>query len=165
MGDKGWRRGEGGEGGAVGMGEGGGREGKDGGGEREGGGGGGCGGRWWCGPWDHKRVSGDTLACVQRIKWASASALAPSAGLSSRKKTYACSLRRQVPGVPKHKSSPNRKSSPPHPPLLRRKGGRNLFHLLGVGCPGSGMISEVAPGRVFLASRTLLPLLPPASKR
>ena len=35
--------------------------------------------------------------------------------------------------------------------------GRNLFHRLGVECPGSGMTSEDAPGRVFLVNRTLLP--------
>ena len=27
---------------------------------------------------------------------------------------------------------------PPHPPSPSEEGGRNLFHLLGVGCPGSG---------------------------
>ena len=64
---------------------------------------------WWCGPWNHKCVSVETLACVQQIKWASASALAPSAGLSSRKKTYACSLRVQVPGYPRHNPKSRKK--------------------------------------------------------
>ena len=40
----------------------------------------------WCRPYKNERVSVDTHACMQLIKWASASALAPSAGLSSRKK-------------------------------------------------------------------------------
>ena len=46
----------------------------------------GGGGRWWWWSWWYKKRAG-------------ASAPAPSAGLTSRKKTYALSLRRQVPGV------------------------------------------------------------------
>ena len=42
------------------------------------------------------RVSGDTHVCIHR-----ASAPAPSAGLTSRQKPNACSLRKQVPSVPK----------------------------------------------------------------
>ena len=43
---------------------------------------------WWllCRLCNNERVSVDTHACMQLVKWASASALAPSAGLSSRKK-------------------------------------------------------------------------------
>ena len=56
------------------------------------------------------------------------------------------------------------RGTPTSPSSPSEEGERNLFHLLGVGCPGSGMRSEASPGRVFLVSRTLLPLLPPASQ-
>ena len=46
-----------------------------------------------------------THACNE-FKWASAGALALSAGLTSRQKPYACSLRRQVPSVPGCKTHP-----------------------------------------------------------
>ena len=107
---------------------------------------------WWCGHDVTRRLK----------KWASASALASSAGLSSRQKPSACSLRRQVPGIPKAK---------PHPTPSRGKrlrgsptshtnsfGGRerNLFHLFGVGCPRSGILCKETPGRVFLVNQTLL---------
>ena len=52
---------------------------------------------------------------------------------------YACSLRRQVPGVPSanlaqpQDEEKDCEARPPHSPLLRREGGNNLFHLLGVG--------------------------------
>ena len=84
--------------------------------------------------------------CIACVKWAIASALTPLAGLTSRETLYACSLRRQVPGVPSgtHHPTPRRRKrlrgTPTSPPLLRRKGERNLFHLLGVGCPWSGIL-------------------------
>ena len=104
-------------------------------------------------------LSMSTHACNEFKNRAGASAPAPSAGLTSRKKPYACSLRRQVPGVPSaNLTQPQTQGEekdceahPPHPPLLRRKQRSNLFHRLGVGCPGSGMNIEDAPGRVFLA--------------
>ena len=57
---------------------------------------------------------------------------------------YACSLRRQVPDVPgcKPHPTPSRgkrlRGSPTSPPTPSEEGGRNLFRLLSVGCPGSG---------------------------
>ena len=44
-------------------------------------------------------------------------------------------------------------------PTPSEEGGRNLFHLLGVGCPGSGTGENNAPGRVFLVRRTLFTVL------
>ena len=67
-------------------------------------------------------------ARMHLIKKASTSVLASSAGLSSRL-PYACCLREQVPGVPKCKITQPQgeekdcEARPPHPPLLRRKGG------------------------------------------
>ena len=52
---------------------------------------------------------------------------------------------------------------PPQPSTPSEEGGRNLFHLLGVGCHWSGILCKETPGRVFLVSRTLLPILPPVS--
>ena len=66
-------------------------------------------------------------------------ALVRSAGLTSRKKPYACSLRRQVPGVPsanhiqpqvEEKRLRGKPTS--HPPLLRRKGGRGGGRFLSI---------------------------------
>ena len=57
-------------------------------------------------------------------------------------------------------------------PTPSEKGRRHLFHLLGVGCPGSGILCKETSGRVFLVSRTLcvflvsrtlLTILPPVS--
>ena len=68
-------------------------------------------------------------ACNELKKWASTSVLAPSTGLTSRKKPHTCSLRRQTPSVPDGKITQPRveekdcEARPPHPPLLRRKGG------------------------------------------
>ena len=67
------------------------------------------------------------------ITWTNASALVPSAGLTSQKKPYALSLRRQVPGVSRCKTSSNPKSRKKIPrlahlaPLQRRKGGAQPF--------------------------------------
>ena len=84
------------------------------------------------------------------------------------KRPYALSLRRQVPGVPECKSftqfqfeEKDCEARRPHPPLLRRKGGRNLFHRLGVECPWSGMLTGETLARVFLVRRTLLTMLLP----
>ena len=100
-----------------------------------------------------------THACNQK-KWASARAPAPSAGLSSRQKPCACSLRRQVPGVPQVQNltqpqveEKDCEASPTSPPTPSEEGRRNLFHLLGVGCTRSGILCKDAPGRVFLVSR------------
>ena len=74
------------------------------------------------------RVYPCTPTVMQLIKKANTNVLASSAGLSSRK-PYACSLREQVPGVPKCKITQPQgeekdcEARPPHPPLLRRKGG------------------------------------------
>ena len=90
---------------------------------------------WWCRSCNNERVSGDTHACMQLIKRAGASAPTPSAGLTSRQRTYALSLRRQVPGVPKCKNlaqlqfeEKDCEARQPHPPLLRRKGGAIFYH-------------------------------------
>ena len=91
---------------------------------------GGCGGCGGCGAdvvYD-MRVYPCTPTVMQLIKKASTSVLASSAGLSSRQ-PYACCLREQVPGVPKRKLTQPQgeekdcEARPPHPPLLRRKGG------------------------------------------
>ena len=80
--------------------------------------------RTWC----NAQVSVHLCAQVQLIKKASTSVLASSAGLSSRQ-PYACCLREQVPGVPKCKLTQPQgeekdcEARPPHPQLLRRKGG------------------------------------------
>ena len=50
-------------------------------------------------------------------------------------------------------------------PTPSEEGGRNLFHLLGIGCPGSRMSCTSKLGHVFLVNRTLLPVLLPASTR
>ena len=76
-------------------------------------------------------LSMSTHACNEFKKRAGASALVPSAGLTSRKKgPYACSLRRQVKGVPSANLPKAREKDcearPPHPPLLRRKGRANF---------------------------------------
>ena len=131
---------------------------------------------WWCARvwvwvWEvvrtmcNTRVSIHACAPCNEIKRTSASALA------LRPETpYACSLRRQVPGIPNGKITQPRgeekdcEARPPHSPLRRKGGGRNLFHLFGVGCHGSGLLHEDTPGRVFLVSRTLLPSSLPASK-
>ena len=63
-------------------------------------GGGGGGGGADC-PITKTCLTMSTHAFKSNLKWTSASALVPSAGLTSRKKeTYVCSLRRQVPGIP-----------------------------------------------------------------
>ena len=132
--------------------------------------------RWWwwlCGLCIRRVCLSIHANGCNELNRAGASAPAPSAGLTSRKKPYACSLRRQVPGVPSANLTQPQlqgeekdcEAHPPHPPLLRRKQRSNLFHRLGVGCPGSGMNIEDAPGRVFLVSRTLLPTLLPESRR
>ena len=80
--------------------------------------------RTWCYTW----VSVHPCARVHLIKKANTNVLASSAGQSSRK-PYACSLREQVPGVPRCKITQPQgeekdcEARPPHPPLLRRKGG------------------------------------------
>ena len=89
-----------------------------------------------------QRVSGDTLACVHLIKWASVSALAPSAGLSSRKKPIRVipyeGRFQPCPGTKPH-PTPSRgkrlRGSPTSPPTPSEEGGRNLFHLLKVWMP------------------------------
>ena len=79
-------------------------------------------------------VSVHACAPCNWLKWVGASALTPSAGLTSRKKPYALSLRRQIPGVPKCKNvtqlqfeEKDYEARRPHPPLLRRKGGAQSF--------------------------------------
>ena len=100
----------------------------------EGGGGGGGGGgegvRWW---WCRRSVVRACLSMRTRMHPIDMdqrdSALVPSAGLTSRKNPYAWFLRRQVPGVPGanltqlHGEEKDCEARPPHPPLLRRKGG------------------------------------------
>ena len=56
------------------------------------------------------------------------------------------------------------RGTPTSLPTPSEEGGRNLFHLLGVGCPGSGSGENNAPGRVFLVSGTLLPKLLPSRR-
>ena len=105
------------------------------------------------------------------IKWAGASAPTPSAGLTSRQKPYALSLRRQVPGVPRCKNlhaTPSRgkrlRGTPASPSTSTEEGGRNLFHRLEVECPWSGMLTGSTLTRVFLVRRTLL-TMPVASPK
>ena len=126
---------------------------------------------WWCGHNVTRRCLFICAHTCQLTKWASASAQAPSAGLSSRQHPYACSLRRQVPGVrgtnltqPQVEEKDCEARPPHHPPTPSEEGVRNLFHLLGVGCPWTGILCKETPGRVFLVSRTLLPILPLVSE-
>ena len=72
------------------------------------------------------------------------------------------------------KAGSKRPQCKPHPTPRRRKrlwtspseeGESNLFHRLGVGCPGSGMNIEDAPGRVFLVNWTRFPKLLLQSRR
>ena len=108
-----------------------------------------------------------THACTE-LNGLAASALAPSAGLTSRQKSYACSLRRQVPGVPRCKTHPTPsrgkrlRGSPTSPPL-RRKGSAIFSMSSALDAPDPEKCEDT-PGRVFLVSRTLLPKLPPGSE-
>ena len=105
------------------------------------------------------------------LKWTSASALVPSAGLTSRKKNptpFPSEGRFQASPVQIHHPTPSRgkrlRGSPASPPTPTEEGGRNLFHRLGVECPWSGMLTGVTLPCVFLVRRTLLtPLLPLAT--
>ena len=116
-----------------------------------------------------------SCACLSRaanLKWVSASALTPSAGLTSRTKTLrpfppkAGSRRPQCKYITQPQGEEKDcEARPPHPPLLRRKGGRNLFHRLGVECPWSGMLTGGTLTRVFLVRRTLLTMLLPLTNR
>ena len=105
-------------------------------------------------------------AYANKLLRTSASAPVPSAGLTSRKKPYALSLRRQVPGVPggTHHPTPSRgkrlRGTPSSLPTPSEEGVRNLFHRLEVECPWSGMLTGVTLLCVFLVRRTLLAKLP-----
>ena len=131
---------------------------------------GGCGGCGGCGTGVVQRTR--VCPCVRTmhlIKWAGANAPTPSAGLTSRQKPYALSLRRQVPGVPECKQphpTPSRgkrlRGTPASPSTPSEEGGRNLFHRLEVECPWSGMLTGSTLTRVFLVRRTLLTMLPPS---
>ena len=135
-----------------------------------------CGGVWWCvvvcgGCADvmySERVWSCKLTRMQLIKWAGASAPTPSAGLTSRQSPTPLPPKAGS-GRPwcKHLTQPqvaekDCEARHPHPPLLRRKGGRNLFHRLDVECSWSGMLTGVTLPCVFLVRRTLLVMLPPS---
>ena len=105
-------------------------------------------------------------AC-NKLKWTSASALVPSAGLTSRDNAT------PVPSEDRFQASrvqnltqpqveeKDCEALPPHHPhsLGGGRRGCNLIHLLSVGCPGSGMTRENTTGRVFLVGRNLLTTL------
>ena len=98
---------------------------------------------WWCGLNVVRACLSIHAHACNELKWTSASALVPSAGLTSRKKPYALSLRRQVPGVPESKSftqpqveEKDCEARRPHPPLLRRKGGAIFSIALALSAPG-----------------------------
>ena len=98
----------------------------------------------WCGGVVRTRcnaqVSDHLRARMQLIKWACASAPTLRLDSPAGKKPLACSLRRQVPGTPRAKPHPTPRrgkrlrGTPTSPPTPSEEGGRNLFHLLGVGC-------------------------------
>ena len=117
------------------------------------------------------QVSVHLRAHMQLIIWASDSALAPSAGLTSRYPTTSVPSEGRIQASPgaKHHLTPSRgkrlRGSPTSPPTPSEEGERNLFHLLGVGCPKSRILCKDTPGRVFLVSRTLLPKLPQLQTR
>ena len=107
---------------------------------------------WWCvvvvvvRTMCYARMSVHARTRMHPIKTDQSQCTGPFGWTDQLKPRYACSLRKQVPGVPSAKS-PNPKArkkklrgTPTSPPLLWRKGERNLFRLLGAGCPGSGMI-------------------------
>ena len=132
-----------GGGGGGGCGGGGGGCGGGGGGCGGGGGGGGCGGGGGADVVCSKRFWSCKLTRMQLFKWAGASAPTPSAGLTSRQKPYAFSLRKQVPGVPKCKhltqlqvEEKDCEARQPHPPLLRRKGSAIFSIALTLSAPG-----------------------------
>ena len=106
-----------------------------------------------------------THACNE-LKRAGASALTPSAGLTSRNATIrlfppkAGSRRPRWQNHPTPRRGKRLRGTPTSLPSPSEEGERNLFHLLGVGCPGSGMSCTSKLGRAFLVSRTLLPELP-----
>ena len=104
---------------------------------------------------------------VHLITWVDASAPTPSAGLTSRNpKPVPSEGRFQDSPVQTSRRGKRMRGTPTSPrTLLRRKGGRNLFHLFGVECPGSGLTCENAPGRVFLVNRTRFPKSPLQSRR
>ena len=114
-------------------------------------------------------LSSHMRACI-KLKWVSANALTPSAGLTSRSKTLrpfppkAGSGRSQVQ---KPHPTPIRgkrlRDTPASLPTPSEEGGRNLFHRLGVECPWSGLLTDGTPTCVFLVGRTLLTTLLPSS--
>ena len=75
----------------------------------------------------------------------------------------------QAPPGAKPNPTPSRgkrlRGPPSSPSTPSEEGGRNLFHLLGVGGPGSGMTREDALGRVLLVNRTRFTKLPLQSRR
>ena len=102
----------------------------------------------WCGLCASRECLANHVRACSELKWVSASALTPSAGLTSRQKTLRLSLRRQVPGVPQVQiphPTPSRgkrlRGSQASPPTPSEDGRRNLFHRLGVECPWSGMLT------------------------
>ena len=117
-------------------------------------------------------LSSHMRACI-KLKWVSASALTPSAGLTSRSKTLRPFPPKAGSGLsPGAKTSPNSNSRKKiarlaglTAPLLRRKGSAIFSISSGLDAPGSGILVEEIPRRVFLVSRTLLPILSPVSER
>ena len=102
---------------------------------------------WWCGRVLHVHVYPYTCARATNLKMGQCQCTDPFDWTDQPdKRPYALSLRRQVPGVPKckkltplqfeEKDCGDTPVSPPTPP---EKGVCNLFHLLGVGCPWSGI--------------------------
>ena len=103
------------------------------------------GGGWWCCGRGALHVSNH--ACTRHamnFKMGQHQCAGPFDWTDQPEIPYACSLRRQVPDVPgcKPHPTPSRgkrlRGLSTSPPTPSEEGGRNLFHLLSVGCPGSG---------------------------
>ena len=94
----------------------------------------------WCGRGAlHMCLAICASACNERV---SASAPTPSAGLTSQKKTYACSFRGQrlqVQNITQPQGEKKIARLTHLTPTPSEEDGRNLFHLLGVERPGSGV--------------------------
>ena len=124
----------------------------------------------WCGQVSSERVSVHTRTRMQLIKMDQCQCTGPFGWTDQPENPLRLFPPKEGSRRPRCKPHPTpsrgkRLRGPPtSPPSPSEEGERNLFHLLGVGCPRSGILCDDTPGRVFLVSRTLLPTLLPVSE-
>ena len=107
---------------------------------------------WWCGPCALRVCLSIRASSMQLIKMDWRQCTSPFGWTDQPEPPPLSPLPMPVASESRFQASPDQTSPnpqgeetdcearPPHPPLVRKKGERNLFHLLGVGCPGSGLL-------------------------